>query len=70
MTYESLRRCQRLDLNGRQCKLTGTHKEQYSGDSEIYRNGWDNEVLWVRVWLCEYHRQEKKKPRKKPEAAP
>lgn len=64
MTYKALRRCQRLDMDGKQCRRTGTHKENYHGDGERSFDSGERDVPWVRVWLCEQHRITEKKLRK------
>jgi len=48
------KRCQALDINGKQCRKAAAKAENYHGNGEIY-NCFNNRPTWVRVNFCREH---------------
>ncbi|MCI0559189.1 MAG: hypothetical protein MN733_11885 [Nitrososphaera sp.] len=53
--YNKHRRCQYLDVNGKQCNDRKTRPQHYHGDGEIYSQLHPDRPGWVKVYLCQKH---------------
>ena len=55
-----MNKCQALDSDGKQCKLSGTRTVKYHGDNEKY-SGWISDkfpITWVKIKVCKSHYEE------------